>query len=620
MSEHPVPTRRLLWIQLGLPDPDGAFATSNLPAAAGYVLSWCRSRGLLGGYDCAILGHQAATVAGDPALLAEVLRHEPDVLCLSCYMWNVERSLWLARRVKEARPETLVVAGGPEIMPDSPWWGHAGLDAVVAGEGETGLPLALSRLAAGEARPVQVLAPLLEDLAGFPDPYSSGVLPVGAAGNCFLETTRGCPYQCHYCFYSKSFRTVRRHPEPQLEAFFRWAEARAEIGDVYLLDPSFNIIPGLAGHLGKLAAWNPRSIGLHTETRLEKIDAPLARAFRAAGFQSVEAGLQSVSSRVCAGVGRRLDLPAFGRGAAAMRDAGVALEVGIILGLPGDGLAGFRRTLDWLGGQSLQNEAEIFLLSLLPGTSLRERALREGWKFMPRPPYYLLSGCGWDEAALLQGIYDLEEALDRSHYVDIPPYADDPPPGPFQHRLALAPPAAGWSRALEACLDRLAQVVTLDVTVADWRADLPELTRLGALLTRAAPFGITRLVLDGPGPIPPRVAATVRESFLVPDSYWNRLNYFRDDPVGVFNCRLYQRVPARAWRSWLGRLAGGVDPVFELPPTLDEFHELCAALGERSEPYRAYLAGPAAPFSDEERQVIRRALDEYPVFERWLDA
>src|SRR5437867_3804541 len=51
----------------------------------------------------------------DPeALLAPYRDNPPDVLGLSCYIWNWELQCQIAARVKALNPNCLVVAGGPQ--------------------------------------------------------------------------------------------------------------------------------------------------------------------------------------------------------------------------------------------------------------------------------------------------------------------------------------------------------------------------------------------------------------------------------------------------------------------------------------------------------------------------
>ena len=86
----------------------------------------------------------AAYSFADPVFLADSPTRiaagvvDPDVLGLSCYVWNFRRQMKVARLVKQRHPEVLVVAGGPHVpdrpgtfFADFPW-----VDVLVHGEGE----------------------------------------------------------------------------------------------------------------------------------------------------------------------------------------------------------------------------------------------------------------------------------------------------------------------------------------------------------------------------------------------------------------------------------------------------------------------------------------------------
>lgn len=123
----------VLLIQLPVPSSPQL----NTPLAAGYLKAYAAARGLLDRVQIDLLPRALADHAGDAALVAAIVARRPDVLGLSLYTWNSERSLAVARRVKALLPGLLVVAGGPEVQPDNPWvLEHPALDVAVVGEGE----------------------------------------------------------------------------------------------------------------------------------------------------------------------------------------------------------------------------------------------------------------------------------------------------------------------------------------------------------------------------------------------------------------------------------------------------------------------------------------------------
>lgn len=96
--------------------------------------------------DFAVESHDARQA------LFYVSQRMPRVLGLSCYCWNMDVSLELARLYKAVAPESLVVLGGPEVGPIAETYlrDNNAVDLVVRGEGEATFRELLRHLAAGE--------------------------------------------------------------------------------------------------------------------------------------------------------------------------------------------------------------------------------------------------------------------------------------------------------------------------------------------------------------------------------------------------------------------------------------------------------------------------------------
>ena len=136
--KEPVSDSRLqvLLVQLPIPPPGMQPVHGNIPLAAGYLRLFARRRGLEDAFAIDILPPPLANTLGDLGLVEEILDRKPWLVGFSCYVWNIERTLWIAQRIKEARPEIYIVLGGPEITPDNAWvLAHPAVDYAVIGEG-----------------------------------------------------------------------------------------------------------------------------------------------------------------------------------------------------------------------------------------------------------------------------------------------------------------------------------------------------------------------------------------------------------------------------------------------------------------------------------------------------
>ncbi|HYC78823.1 MAG TPA: cobalamin-dependent protein, partial [Planctomycetota bacterium] len=202
----------ILLAQLPIPQAAALCGTGNVPLAAGSLAVAARRAGFGARLDVDILPPSVTDVLGDALLVDLVARRAPAFLGLSLYLWNVERSLHLAREVKKRSPATTVLIGGPEVGPDNPFvLAQDGWDVAVTGEAEADFPALLEALLAGRSPegspgvavrrggvvsawgpPPRVDFPLRDA----PSPYLDGTLPVEPRRSVYLETVRGCRSHC----------------------------------------------------------------------------------------------------------------------------------------------------------------------------------------------------------------------------------------------------------------------------------------------------------------------------------------------------------------------------------------------------------------------------------------
>jgi len=409
-----------LLAQLPIPPPGPEPIQGNVPLAAAYLKLFAQRRGVEG-WQIEILPAQLCNRLGDQALVAAILDRGPQLVGFTCYLWNIQRSIWIAQQLKAAQPKLRILLGGPEITSDNQWvLENAAIDLAAIGEGEqTFVDLLLSLHAGRSTEGIPGLwnrggsLPLpravLSDLDLISSPYLEGILDVVEEHPMLMETSRGCRYRCKFCYYPKSYDSIHRMSAGQIEANLRHA-CQKGVKEIYLLDPTLNQRPDFAGFLRLLAQGNPdRQFTYSAELRAEGIRAETAQLLREANFQEVEVGLQSVDSEAQKLMGRHVSLDAFERGAKAMLDEGIRVRVDLILGLPGDTVDSVRRGFDYLDRVRPFSDLQVFNLSILPGTAFRQTAGELGLEYQPRPPYYVLKTPTLD----LEDLYGLmEEAQD----------------------------------------------------------------------------------------------------------------------------------------------------------------------------------------------------------------
>jgi radical SAM superfamily enzyme YgiQ (UPF0313 family) len=509
--------RSVVLVQLPIPPLGPAPVRGNVPLAAAYLSLWARQKGLDALYDISVLPAAEANALGDRALVSALAERDPWLVGFTCYVWNVERTLWVARELKERCPDVRIVLGGPEITADNAWVLESPeYDFAVIGEGEqtfadllVGLldddvpPVPVAGLYVPSAGPVGRYDPArrpafrrpLPDLNLLGSPYRAGILDAADEQMLLLETTRGCVFKCKFCYYPKSYdRQYYLSPDNILANLAHARERGAR--EVFLLDPTLNQRKDFADFLRLLAEGNPgRRFSYFGELRGEGVTGETARLLREANFTEVEVGLQSIEPEAMRRMDRNNNLRAFERGVRAMLAEGVRVKVDLIVGLPGDTVASVRRGLHYLRDSGLC-DVQVFNLSILPGTAFRQEAAELGLTFQPRPPYYLLRTPALDRGDLFALMQEAQELFEVEFDAQPPPLLEFPA-GPgleCVRRADLDAPGRGAPPAP----DRRSQAFTLWLRAADFGSRRREAAALVREVLAANPFTTLQIVLEPP--------------------------------------------------------------------------------------------------------------------------
>lgn len=415
--------KKLLFIQLPIPRLKLLADDHNIPVAAYYLHAYLQGQPIAEFIQSHVLDPVIQNYGSDETILRAIEAIAPDIIGFSLFCWNIERSLYLAKRLKASSAfsqSPTILAGGPEVTPDNPLLADSAVDLYVYGEGEytlhavledwlrhqkvtpTTLPGTLYFLdGARQVNPPQTLA---VNINAAPSPYLTGHVPHGYWTQMFFETMRGCPYACRFCYYNKQCGSLRFLKQETVLELLQYA-VNQHYGVIFLLDPSFNIRPDLEELLIKMAQINAgHPVKIATELRADMIDEHLAQLLAEAGVYEVEIGLQSIHADTIAQIGRTQRLDDFLRGTLAMSARGIETKVDLIIGLPGDNLEKFKASARWVKHSGLDEYLQVFCLSVLPGTWFREHAAELGLHYCSNPPYYLLNSPDWSAA-------DIQEAL-----------------------------------------------------------------------------------------------------------------------------------------------------------------------------------------------------------------
>jgi len=353
-------------------------------------------------------------------VLRALVAEEAEMAAFSCYIWNIGETLRLASDLKQVRPETIIIFGGPEasygafeLMSQ-----HPAIDCIIRGEGEETFRelMALMVLSGGDigalqgisagiffrlgddiiAAPERQPIPVLDTI---PSPFIAGLADLKKP-LVYYESSRGCPFSCAFCMSSlehgvRSFSIERIKEDLGL---LMTQEAQT----VKLVDRTFNSNPGRANEIWEFILAENRASRFHFEIAADLLTEENFQLLRKApaGVFRFEMGVQSGDDSVLARVGRRCDMTRLFANVRRLRkETAVIVHLDLVAGLPGEDFPGFLESLQMIF-DALGNEAavrslpachiQVEPLKVLKGSPMRKIAAEENYAFSATPPYKVL--------------------------------------------------------------------------------------------------------------------------------------------------------------------------------------------------------------------------------------
>ena len=151
-------------------------------------------------------------------LLQELYKQKPDVLCFSCYIWNIRYVQEVITEFHKLLPNVPIWVGGPEVSYESEAFlrSYPMVTGVMIGEGEaTFRELCSYYIEHKDTQLQQIKGLLIRTRQGtFVRTAERELLDLNQLPFCYenledfnnrmiyYETSRGCPFSCSYCLFS----------------------------------------------------------------------------------------------------------------------------------------------------------------------------------------------------------------------------------------------------------------------------------------------------------------------------------------------------------------------------------------------------------------------------------
>lgn len=325
-------------------------------------------------------------------IVEKLLEHQPKIIGLSVYIWNITEITQTVALLKQIAPEILIVLGGPEVshLPDKPEVVDVA-DYVVTGTGEISFKKLCEEIFAGQK-------PLNKIINGESVPLKQLALPYQFYNDedirnrlIYVEASRGCPFKCEFCLSS-----LDKTSKPfELEEFLIEMDILIKRGarNFKFIDRTFNLkVSTSVAILEFFLERMTDDLYLHFEVIPDNLPDKLKEALIRFPLNSLqfEIGVQTFDPEIQTLISRKQDNDKTCENLLWLRGhTGAHIHADLIFGLPSDTLENFAKSFDKLVTLKPQ-EIQLGILKRLRGAPINRHTKKYQMQYSSTPPYTIL--------------------------------------------------------------------------------------------------------------------------------------------------------------------------------------------------------------------------------------
>ena len=396
-------------------------------------------------YDKEVLLREYTINQPKDEILKDIYGSGADVVCFSCYIWNISFVRELIRDLDKILPETAFWAGGPEVSYDAEKFltEMPEMTGVLVGEGEKTFHDLLEYYIDGKGSLGEIRGIAYRDgeeirhngwrelmnLSEIPFVYQH--LEEFENRIIYYESSRGCPFSCSYCLSSIDKKLRFRDLElvkKELQFFLDH-----KVPQVKFVDRTFNCKHEHAMAIWKYILEHDNGVtNFHFEVsadllRDEEMD---LMAKMRPGLIQLEIGVQSTNPETIRAIHRHMDLDKLKRCVDRVHSfRNIHQHLDLIAGLPYEDYDTFHRSFNDVY-QMKPDQLQLGFLKVLKGSLMQGEAEKYGIVHKEKEPYEVLS-TNWlpyGDVLKLKAVESMAEVYYNS--------------GQFQHTLEYLVPLA----------------------------------------------------------------------------------------------------------------------------------------------------------------------------------
>ena len=364
-------------------------------------------------------------------ILKDIYRRQAEMICFSCYIWNLDYVESMIRDVKKVMKDVIIWAGGPEVSYDSrETLGRLPeLTGVMKGEGEK----TFAKLCEVYGKRSETSELSLEQIDGITFRCPDGTIcerpwrvPMDLSEVPFVyhdmkkfenkiiyyETSRGCPFSCSYCLSSIDKRLRFR----SLDLVFNELQFFLDhkVPQVKFVDRTFNCNHDHAMAIWKYIQEHDNGItNFHFEVAADLLNDEEIRLIRQMrpGLIQLEIGVQSTNTDTIREIRRTMRLEEVREHVARIKEKGnIHQHLDLIAGLPYEDIKSFRKSFDDVYSMR-PDQLQLGFLKVLKGSYMQEMQQEYELRYKDEPPYEVLSTkwLPYSDVIELKGIEEMVE-------------------------------------------------------------------------------------------------------------------------------------------------------------------------------------------------------------------